>query len=83
MMGDGSAAPSVVMSFSGGVLNFDRMVVAGSLLKLFTKAGAINDGDIPGYFTGAGSGSIGINTNTNEIYFRSGSNWRKIASVAA
>jgi hypothetical protein len=80
-MGDGSAAPQVVMSFSGGVLNFDRMAVAGSLLKLYTKSGAINDTDIPGYFTGAGTGSIGVDTTNSRLYVRVGSTWKFVNLV--
>lgn len=81
LMGDGTASPNVVMSFSGGVLNLDRMAVAGSLLKLYTKSGAIGDGDIPGYFTGAATGSIGVDTTNSRLYVRVGSTWKFVNLV--
>lgn len=76
-LGDGTAAPQVVMSFSGGILTFDRMVQAAAApTKLFTKAGAIADADIPGYFTGSGTGMIGVDTTNSRLYVRVGATWK-------
>jgi hypothetical protein len=82
-MGDGSAAPQVVMSFGSGVLTFDRYVHAGNGIKLPTKSGTVNDGDIPGYFTGAAQGSAVFDTANNRLYIRGVGSWRYVATVAA
>lgn len=80
-MGDGTAGPQVVASFGGGVLTFDRLVQASSLIKGFTKAGAMNDTDIPGYFAGSGSGLFGFDTTNSKMWARFGTNWKSVTFV--
>lgn len=84
-MGDGTAAPISYLSLSAGALQLDQVVTHSQLLRLLTKAGSINDTDIPGSFTGAGSGMIGLDTSYNSgkgrLWVRVGSTWRYVALV--
>ena len=75
-IGTGASAVDTYFLPSGGGISFARPAVMTVPGKAYIKAGALNDTDIPGTYTGSGSGMFGLDTTNSRVYFRVGSTWK-------
>ena len=74
--GTGTSVPAIYFQGNNGGLQIERVANMVALTKLFTKAGAINDTDIPASWAGASTGLVGVDTTNSRLYVRVGATWK-------
>jgi hypothetical protein len=81
MSENGSSTPVQVMDFVNGYLQFPRIIAADDFIRLLVLPGTINDLDVPGYFSGAKSGLMAVDSTNRRLYINVLGTWRYVALV--